>query len=130
MVSKSDIAFYTGLTVSDADAETYTSLAVAHLNMDGGGELPEPVKTEALCYFIASRISAKSETGGAVLGESIGGYSYTAKQSTSPAGNWYDLYKELLGNSSIGRSGSAAYNGGKGVKRVDANVLHIQRRYK
>lgn len=128
MVTASDIKFWTGLIVSEADAEIYTQVAEQHLALDGGADLPSQIRTEALCYFIASRISNTKQEGN-LLSESIAGYSYSKKSTASTSGYWYDLYRELLTQSGVGLGGSSNYNRGKSCGRVDKNVMHIQRRY-
>lgn len=123
MVSAADIAFYTGFTVDDADAIRYTEIADQHLRADGGALLTGEIRVEALCYFIASRIANKTESG--IASESIGGYSYSRKTSVSSS-YWLDLYRELLASTAasagIGSTGSA---GSSGVKRADEHLINL-----
>lgn len=123
MVSCDDIKFWTGFVVSEEDAVRYTSVAKRHLEADGGNNLAEEIKTEAMCYFIASRID-NSTPGGEKASESIGGYSYSKKSSISTS-RWLDLYNEIVKTACDVAFNSSAM---RGTKRVDRHVMRLNRR--
>lgn len=124
MVSCDDIKFWTGLIVSEEDAVRYTAVAKRHLEADGGNSLAEEVRTEAMCYFIASRIDNSSPSG-EKASESIGGYSYSKKSSVSTS-RWLDLYHETLEVALSTAFGQLPHGN---TERVDKHVFHLNRRF-
>lgn len=123
MVSSDDMIFWTGLTVSEDDVTKYTNAVIPQFMADGGNMLPDAVKTESLCYLIASKIDNKTNNG--LTSEHLGSYSYTRK-STVTSSKWLDLYRELLSTYtklSVPRNSA-------GVTRCDVSVFHLNRRYR
>jgi len=94
MVSSADILFWTSFQVSEEDATRFSSAVLPEFVADGGNLLYGEQKTEALCYLIAAKISNRNGSSGKIS-ESLGGYSYTRKSSSSSS-YWMDLYHEML----------------------------------
>lgn len=127
MITPADMLRWTGLTVSEEDCAVFGSVAEARLAADGGSALPQAVKTMLMCYLVASFNTV--QTGNTFAqSESIGGYSYT-KRSSSSTSNWIDLYWENLKSYKAAASSAAGGKGGIVRHSVDESMVRMNRTY-
>lgn len=128
MVTPADVLRWTGITISQDDCDAFIPAAEARLNADSGNEIPNAIKTALICYLIAS-YKTTSEDNSFAASESIGGYSYSKKSSSSTS-VWIDLYNETLSpfKSSAGRE-SMSNGGGLVEHSADKNCVRMNRMY-
>lgn len=128
MVTPADVLRWTGITISQDDCNEFNPVAEARINADSGNSIPNAIKTALMCYLIASYKSTQSGNN-LTASESIGGYSYSQKSSSSTS-VWIDLYNETISpfKSSAGKA-SASNGGGLVEHSVDRNIVRMNRMY-
>ncbi|HJJ36453.1 MAG TPA: hypothetical protein O0X27_04680 [Methanocorpusculum sp.] len=123
MATPADVLRWTGLEISPADCTFFDAAAETQLDADGGMAIAGTMRTQLICYLIASRIACRGPSA-QKQSETLGDYSYSRRSSTGSS-VWYDWYRELLDSLTAADGMPTETNGGIVERTVDTDLIAL-----